>query len=165
MRTAMCPHLAGTVDPYGFPEDGYEAEQTAPGLGYAFAASSFSTLGLSVQNGLNETIALRDWKINRSIARIAGDPAALANVERHYETSGELRIPLVMMHTTGDPIQTFWLQQPVYRLKVISTGKWPLFSGIPISRYGHCAFQPGELLLGFVALVVKVEGRELLASR
>lgn len=107
---------------------------------------------------------LRDWKINRSIERIAGDPAALATVKNYYETSGELKIPAVMMHTTGDPIQTFWLQQPVYRLKTISTGRWPLFSGIPVSRYGHCAFEPGELLLGFVALVVKVEGRELLAS-
>jgi pimeloyl-ACP methyl ester carboxylesterase len=334
-------NLSGTVDPFGFPEDVYQAEQIALGLGYAFAASSFSTLGLSVLNGLEETIMLRhwfaseyeagmyapdkvylvggsqggiiatltaermqdafdgvlslcgpcgnfqkqlnhygdfrllfeyffgnvpeleglslgtfkhpnpalqdmslwieggmvysaleqiiehypdkvhklisvskavsdtehllttmisllwyhiftiedsenklggfaydntdtwyygtgrffeDWILNRKIQRISGDPVAMQAVRDHYETTGYLKVPLVMMHTTGDPIQSFWLQQPIYRLKVISTGKWPLFSAIPINRYGHCAFEPQEMLLGFVALVLKVEGRELLAS-
>lgn len=131
-----------------------DALQKLNGLAYTNARTWYSGTGSFVE----------DWKLNKSIQRFSGDADALALVAASYETTGHLGIPLVMMHTTGDPIQTFWIQQPVYRLKVLSAGKWPLFSALPINRYGHCNFTPEQMTLGFVALVLKTEGRELLAS-
>ncbi len=45
------------------------------------------------------------------VARFEADPAALANIQKYYQTQGSLSRPLVIMHTTGDPIVPFWHAQ------------------------------------------------------
>jgi hypothetical protein len=81
-----------------------------------------------------------------------------------YETSGEIDDPLVMMHTTKDPIQLFW-HQPLYRLKVLAAGNSFNFAAIPIDRYGHCNFTDGEIVLGLSRLIFKVKAQELLTAK
>jgi len=51
--------------------------------------------------------SLDDVRLNLSIPRGSADPATLLTVAR-YQTSGQLTIPLVTMHTTGDEIIPFW---------------------------------------------------------
>ena len=91
--------------------------------------------------------------------RYRGSPAALSNIAANYQTSGRLAVPLVTMHTTGDPIVPYW-HEPLYSLKAL-VGSGLLHTNIKVARYGHCRFEPVEALVGLVVLVLKVEGREL----
>jgi hypothetical protein len=91
-------------------------------------------------------------QLNRGVKRYKASPAALANIAKYYETSGKLTKPLVVMHTTGDPIVPSW-QQTLYTAKVISKLTPTLYLPIKITGYGHCAFTLPQLLTGFGSLV------------
>ncbi len=104
-----------------------------------------------------------DLKINKKIIRVSGDPVAFQNVQNDYETSGIMDVPLVMMHTTLDPIQLFWHQQ-LYTLKALSKHRLINVRPIKVERFGHCTFTDEELLDAFTRLVIMVEIRNLLSS-
>jgi hypothetical protein len=100
-----------------------------------------------------------DLRLNRLVQRFSADPAALAELE-HYQTSGTLTIPLVVMHTTGDEIVRFQ-QMVLYYRKVAAAGHLDNLDAIPIRRYGHCNFTTAEVLAGFSLLVLRVTGSRL----
>jgi pimeloyl-ACP methyl ester carboxylesterase len=95
-----------------------------------------------------------DADLNARVKRFTADPAALAALDR-FETSGALRGPMVNLHTTGDPIVPFG-QAALYSTKLQTTGAASLFTQIDITRYGHCTFQPAELLSAFSTLQGKL---------
>lgn len=101
-----------------------------------------------------------DSRLNRKIERFEADSSAIQEINDFYRTSGELTIPLVIMHTTGDPIVPIW-HQALYRVKVFRSGSGAFHNGVPILRYEHCNFKDSELLAGFALLVYKVRGRLL----
>lgn len=68
-----------------------------------------------------------------------------------YETSGDLRIPVVSMHTTGDEIVPF-AHELLYWSKVHREDRGA-FLPIPAGRYGHCNFTATEIGLGFLFTV------------
>lgn len=92
-----------------------------------------------------------DVLLNAIVARYVADPTALTAM-LPYETSGILKIPMVTLHTTGDPIIPFG-HEIIYQAKrnsqPASTG--PLVQ-IPVVRYGHCQFQSSEVLTAFALL-------------
>lgn len=100
-----------------------------------------------------------DLRLNRMVQRFSADPAALAELE-HYQTSGNLTVPLVMLHTTGDEIVRFQ-QMVLYFRKVAAAGHLDKLDAIPIRRYGHCNFTTAEVLAGFSLLVLRVTGSRL----
>jgi len=106
---------------------------------------------------------MEDLLLNKAIPRIRGDQQALEHVRLYYETNGEIDDPLVMMHTTLDPIQLF-LQQQLYSLKILKNRNWKLFKPYRIEAYGHCNFTPEELLVGFNQLLSKVAEQEMIAA-
>jgi hypothetical protein len=101
-----------------------------------------------------------DALLNAQVQRFAADPKAAKNIAKYYQTSGNIAIPLVTGHTTGDPIQLFW-HLGLYGQKVQSQGKGPLFTGIPVNRYGHCTFTQAEIATAFNILVQRVTGKPL----
>ncbi len=101
-----------------------------------------------------------DLSLNRNVQRFKADPAALAKLASTYETSGRPAAPLVLMHTTGDPIIRYW-NQPLYLLKTFATGSGGKVLRLPIQRYGHCQFTAPEALIAFGLLLLKVEGSQL----
>lgn len=102
-----------------------------------------------------------DWKLNRKVERFEAEPAAVSKIEAHYQTSGDLDVPLVTMHTLQDSVVPYW-HEPLYRRKVWSNGDWWRHVNIPILRYGHCSFEAEEVLLAFSILRLQVEGLSLL---
>jgi pimeloyl-ACP methyl ester carboxylesterase len=98
-----------------------------------------------------------DVALNAGVDRFTADPAALAALAR-FGTSGGLRVPLVNLHTTGDPIVPF-TQSSVYVGKVQQAGASSWFTQIDIERHGHCTFQAAELLSAFGTLEQKVADR------
>jgi pimeloyl-ACP methyl ester carboxylesterase len=98
-----------------------------------------------------------DVLLNSAVQRFDADRLALNKIASHYQTSGALQVPLVTLHTTGDPIVPYW-HESLYGAKVAASGSSPLYDHIPILRYGHCSFTVPEVLVAFQTLVLKTTG-------
>jgi pimeloyl-ACP methyl ester carboxylesterase len=99
--------------------------------------------------------SLNDPSLNSTVQRFDADRLALNKIASHYQTSGALQVPLVTLHTTGDPIVPYWHEQ-LYGAKVLASGSGPLYSHIPVNRYGHCSFTLEEVMGAFQTLVMQV---------
>jgi pimeloyl-ACP methyl ester carboxylesterase len=86
-----------------------------------------------------------DSALNSSVERFRGDADAAAAIANGYETTGNLRIPLLTMHTDGDPIVPYWHAQK-YGEKVAAQGSSTFYAHIPVTEtYGHCSFNFSQL--------------------
>lgn len=101
-----------------------------------------------------------DLLLNMKVARFTASPKALAAVAAHYETSGKLNMPMVTLHTTGDPIIPYW-QEPLYTLKTLAAGAFFERTPLPVAAYGHCAFTAGDVLTAFDIMVLRATGLHL----
>jgi pimeloyl-ACP methyl ester carboxylesterase len=95
-----------------------------------------------------------DAALNGSIARFAADQAARGALEA-YETGGFLLVPVVTLHTTGDPIVPVE-QESMYAVKVGQNVPAAFLDQTSVSRYGHCTFEAAEVLGVFSTLMAKV---------
>jgi pimeloyl-ACP methyl ester carboxylesterase len=95
-----------------------------------------------------------DPTLNLKVVRVKADQVALAKVKADYQTSGKITRPLVLLHTTGDPIVPFW-HTLLYQKKVAAQSKLGNLAVIPILRYGHCAFKPEEAVFAFEIMLLK----------
>jgi hypothetical protein len=98
-----------------------------------------------------------DAALNAGVERYTADAPALASLER-FSTRGFLQVPLVNLHTTGDPIVPF-SQAGLYAEKVQQTGSQELFTQIDVDRPGHCTFEAAELLSAFASLWQQIDDR------
>ena len=91
-----------------------------------------------------------DLLLNLRIQRFVASPLARKAL-RAYETSGEVGIPLVTLHTTSDDVVPF-LHELAYLAKSDPIGRGK-FLPVPIVRYGHCNFTTNEVLGAFLLTV------------
>lgn len=101
-----------------------------------------------------------DLALNEHVERYTASPAALAAVAAGYETSGRLKMPIVTLHTTGDPIIPY-SHEVLYTLKTLSAGKFLDRISLPVLAYGHCNFTGGEILAAFTLIVLRGGGLDL----
>jgi pimeloyl-ACP methyl ester carboxylesterase len=92
-----------------------------------------------------------DDALNAGVARVSADAGARAGLAA-FETSGNLSAPLVSLHTIRDPVVPS-VQSERYGVKAGASGAGALLEQRTVDRYGHCAFQPGELLDAFAAMI------------
>jgi pimeloyl-ACP methyl ester carboxylesterase len=92
------------------------------------------------------------------VQRFKADLSALMEISRYYQTSGKLKVPLITMHTLGDPIVPYW-HEPLYTAKTLLAGSALKHLNLPINRYGHCTFTSQEALAAFTILVYRVTGQ------
>lgn len=95
---------------------------------------------------------------NAAVQRVAADPQArhqngISNVP---PTTGDLRIPMLSLHTLGDLFVPFLMEQ-IYAERVAAKGSAHLLVQRAIRDFGHCTFSANELIEGFVDLVRWVE--------
>lgn len=100
-----------------------------------------------------------DQALNAGVGRYSADPAALAAIAAGYQTGGRLQMPVVTLHTTGDPVVPFW-HAVEYRAKVEAAGATARYEQYAIPRYGHCTFTALEVLGAFNRLVALAEQSE-----
>ena len=81
------------------------------------------------------------------VERFVSTPDAEAYVNKYYEPTGKLAIPVLSIHTTRDPSVPFQ-HQAVLRKKVADAGASSMLHTRPIPRYGHCTFNTDEMLTG-----------------
>jgi pimeloyl-ACP methyl ester carboxylesterase len=121
--------------------------------------------GVAVQNSDVEyhfdaalTLTPDERAFNESIQRITADRQGrridgIANVP---PTTGNLRIPMLTLHTLGDLFVPFHMEQE-YARRVAAHGGSHLLVQRATRDFGHCSFTPIELGTAFTDLVAWVE--------
>jgi hypothetical protein len=97
-----------------------------------------------------------DTRLNAEVERFKADEAALDEMAAYYEPAGQLSVPMVTIHTTLDEIVPYW-HEALYRERVVTSGASQWLDSITVHRYGHCNFQPIEVIEAFALLVERVE--------
>ena len=122
--------------------------------------------GVAVQNSdvvyqfdTNPAQSGAETVFNSMVQRVTADPQGrrnngLANVT---PTTGDLRIPMLTLHTLGDLFVPFHMQQE-YARRVAAKGNSHNLVQRATRDYGHCSFTGPELVQTFAALVGWVEG-------
>ena len=82
--------------------------------------------------------------LNRA-ARIKANPSAVQYLEQNIIFDGEIHIPVLTMHTTGDGL-VINENESAYRTIVDLAGNGNFLRQTFVSRAGHCAFTPRRRL-------------------
>lgn len=85
------------------------------------------------------------------IERFASQPDAVNFISKYYDPTGELKIPLLTVHTTLDPIAPIFNEQ-LYAQLAANAGASGLLVQQTVNRFDHCSFQLQEKLNAFDAL-------------
>lgn len=94
--------------------------------------------------------------IDAAVERFSSSPDAV-NYIRQYETpTGDLRNPMVTLHTTRDPVVPIF-HQALYQDVVNGASAGSLLRQRSVARYGHCTFTIPEMLQAFNELRSWVE--------
>jgi pimeloyl-ACP methyl ester carboxylesterase len=90
--------------------------------------------------------------LNGCVARYQSTPDAENVLEHWYEPSGDLRIPVITLHTTRDPVVPIF-HEALWHDKVVAAGHADKLLQRTTGRYGHVAYTPAELATNFVDLI------------
>jgi hypothetical protein len=101
-----------------------------------------------------------DTALNAGVQRFSADPAAVAEMQAFYQTSGAITRPVVTLHNTLDPTVPYQ-HEVLYQQKVALANASALHLNIPVAEYGHCNFTTAQWLAGFSLLVGKVSNQNL----
>ena len=113
----------------------------------AEVAALYKAAGLDLQQDLD---TLND------APRIAADPAAAAYVSKYITYNGDIDMPVLTLHTTGDGLVEVTDEQ-AYKSVVASTGDNGLLRQVFVHRAGHCTFTPAETISAFQTLVRRID--------
>jgi pimeloyl-ACP methyl ester carboxylesterase len=113
------------------------------------SSDSREVVALYKQAGLDLN---KDLKTLNTAPRIAADPQAVEYLNRYISFNGDLNIPVLTMHTTGDGLVVNQDEQ-AYASVVRSEGDANLLRQTFVHRAGHCAFTPAETLAAFQTLI------------
>ena len=106
-------------------------------------AALYKAAGLSLTKDL--------LKLN-SAPRISAKPSAVAYLAKYIAFNGDISIPVLSMHTTGDGLVVPENEQ-AYRSVVDRAGHGNLLRQIFVNRAGHCAFTPAETIAAVQTLL------------
>ena len=81
-----------------------------------------------------------DDALNAGIERFASDPQAVNFVNKYYDPSGNLQIPMLSIHTTRDPLVPAFESEDIYAGRTKDAGKSDFLVQQTVNRFGHCAF-------------------------
>ena len=87
----------------------------------------------------------QDVQALNSSKRISADRNAVAWLARNISFDGDISVPVLTMHTTGDGLVVPENEQ-AYRAVVDRDGNGALLRQIFVDRAGHCAFTPAETI-------------------
>jgi pimeloyl-ACP methyl ester carboxylesterase len=99
-----------------------------------------------------------DFALNRRVERVASDADARSSLRQVYQPSGQLHRPLVSLHTAFDPLVPF-NHELIYLGLTTLAGQRKNLTILPTTSYGHCNFQPAEVLGAFGLLVSQSNGQ------
>jgi len=104
---------------------------------YAEVQALYAAAGLSLE---------ADLAALNSASRISADPAALTYLTNNVIFNGQVSVPVLTLHTTGDGVVDVE-QERAYRRVVDEAGNTALLREKFIHRAGHCEFSPAEMIV------------------
>jgi hypothetical protein len=122
------------------------AEQLRQSADYSEVVNLYQAAGLSLSS---------DLRALDQAPRISADPAAVGYLARNISFNGQIRVPVLSMHTTGDGLVVPENEQ-AYGSVVDRAGSGRLLRQLFVARAGHCAFTPAEIITGFQVLLNRV---------
>ena len=87
--------------------------------------------------------------------RVSASPASVGYLAQNIAFNGQIRIPVLAMHTTGDGLVVPENEQ-AYRSVVNRAGNGRLLAQIFVHRAGHCTFTPAETITAVQALLSRL---------
>jgi pimeloyl-ACP methyl ester carboxylesterase len=123
--------------------------------GVNYAADLAKSADLTEVQALYKAAGLsltKDLQKLDSAPRIFPDLAAVAYLARYIAFNGNISVPVLSMHTTGDGLVVPENEQ-AYRAVVDRDGNGNLLRQIFVNRAGHCAFTPAETLTALQTLL------------
>jgi len=119
------------------------------GVQLAHSVDSREVVALYKQAGLSLNT---DLKALAAAPRISADSGAMSYLNQYITFDGNLNMPVLTMHTTGDGLVVNEDEQ-AYASVVSSAGDNSLLRQVFVHRAGHCAFTPAETLTAFQTLI------------
>jgi len=110
-------------------------------------------VALYKQAGLNLN---QDLDALAKAPRIKADPGAVNYLSKYFTFNGNLSIPVLTMHTTGDGLAVNQDEQ-AYASMASLKGKSGLLRQVFVHRADHCAFTPAEILAGIQTLMNRLK--------
>ena len=97
-----------------------------------------------------------DLETLNKAARISAVPRAMEYLERNIIYNGDIHIPVLTLHTTGDGLVVVE-NESAYRQVVREDGNGEFLRRAFVSRAGHCTFTPAETIAAVQTLVARLE--------
>ena len=97
----------------------------------------------------------RDLQALDRAPRISASAAAVSYLERNIAFDGQLPVPVLTMHTTGDGLVVPENEQ-AYRSVADRAGDGGMLQQIFVYRAGHCAFTPAETITAVQVLLSRL---------
>jgi hypothetical protein len=147
LRVSNAPYVVGvttTIDTSVYDALSYNVLATNDAVG-KLGGQPFDNQNRVYTGSANDTL------LNQTVQRFTATQTALNNIDLHYQTTGQLSVPLVTLHTTLDQQVPYWHEQ-LYRVKVILHDSLALHQHNEVNRYGHCNLA-NEALGTFLQLV------------
>ena len=120
---------------------------------FEHSANAAEVRALYAQAGLDLDA---DLKILNETARISADPHAAAYLEENITYNGEIHIPVLTLHTTGDGLVVVQNERS-YRNVVREEGHERFLRQTFVARAGHCAFTPAETITAVQSLLSRLD--------
>jgi pimeloyl-ACP methyl ester carboxylesterase len=89
-------------------------------------------------------------------ARITANPASVEYLENNIIFNGNIRIPVLTMHTKGDGLVSNQ-NESAYRDTVEEAGNEKFLRQIFVHRAGHCTFTPAETVTALGNLITRMD--------
>jgi len=123
------------------------AAQLAKSADRSEVAALYKAAGLNLSADLNT--------LNHA-QRISADPSAVKYLAQNISFNGQIRVPVLTMHTTGDGLVVPENEQ-AYRQVVDQAGNGAKLAQIFVHRAGHCAFTPAETITAVQTLINRLD--------
>src|SRR4029077_4527514 len=91
-----------------------------------------------------------------SRTRIKADASAAAYLDRFVSFDGNLAVPVLTMHTTGDGLVVAQ-EETAYSDAVRAAGKQDLLRQLFVHRAGHCAFSAADTIVAIEAMLARLD--------
>ena len=98
----------------------------------------------------------KDLALLNAAPRISADPQAVDYMAKYFIFDGSVDMPILTMHTIGDPLVNVE-QEQAYADVVSSAGGSHLLRQVFVNRAGHCNFTDAEMLTAFGTLIQRVD--------
>jgi hypothetical protein len=125
-------------------------EQLERSIDFDEVRALYSRAGLSLDADLDRLNATR---------RIVVDPGALAYAKRSIAYNGDITVPVLTLHTTGDDAINVQHEE-AYAAVIREEGNNSLLCARFVHRSGHLNLTQGELLVALEAVIHRIDSGE-----